>query len=71
MAMTPARKAKIGGAILLCLLLLILIFQNMEAATSAITIRIFFWEAGLPPILLVPFVFLVGMILGYVLRLRK
>jgi len=71
MAMTPARKAKIGGAIFLCLLLLILIFQNMSAATSPITIRIFFWEAGLPPILLIPFVFLVGMIAGYVLRRKK
>jgi uncharacterized integral membrane protein len=69
--MTPARKAKIGALVAGGILLLFLIFQNMEVATTPIRARVFFWTAGLPPIFLVPFVFLLGLLLGYILRRRK
>jgi uncharacterized integral membrane protein len=68
--MTMARKVKIGLAAFLLILLLILVFQNMGAATTPIRVRLFFWSVGLAPILLLPFVFLVGTLVGYVLRRR-
>ena len=67
---TFAYKAKLTGVIILCLLLVILIFQNMKMATAPITISLFFWKAGIPPILLIPFAVLVGMTIGYLLRRR-
>jgi len=64
--MTNARKVKLGVAVVLGVLVLVLVIQNR----GAVTFNLLFWNFAISLALLIPFVFLLGMVVGYVLRRR-
>lgn len=64
--MTGVKKAKIGLAIVLCIVVFVLVIQNRQA----VTINVLFWNLHISLVLLIPFVFLIGMVVGYVARRR-
>lgn len=64
--MTPAKKVKIGLAVALSVIIFILVIQN----TQPVRLRVIFWDLTMSLVLLIPFVFLLGMVVGYILRRR-
>jgi uncharacterized integral membrane protein len=58
-------KVWLAGA--LSVLVFILIIQN----TQAVTVSILFWNLQVSLIILIPFIFLIGMVVGYVLRRKR
>lgn len=58
------RKVKIWVAVVLSVLVFVLIIQNRHP----VDVRLFFWEFKVAGIILLPFVFLVGIVVGYVVR---
>lgn len=65
-SMTNVRKAKIGLAVICSVIILVLIIQNR----GPVTLNLLFWNFPISLALLIPFVFLTGMVSGYVLRRR-
>jgi len=63
-SMVTVKKLKLGGAAALGLVVLIVAFQNL----NPLKVRLLFWDASIPGVVLLPFVFLLGMVAGYVLR---
>jgi len=61
------RKAKMRIGIALALLVGIVVFQNRKA----VEVKVFFWDRPMPLVILLLLVFLSGMLLGYVLRLKR
>lgn len=62
--MSAAKKVKIGMAVILGILLVLLIISNRDS----VEISLIFTKVNTPLFLLVPFVFLLGMVIGYILR---
>ncbi len=54
-------KAKIILGIVTAALCVVILIQN----TQVVTFRVFFWRISISQIILVPIVFLVGLLLGY------
>jgi uncharacterized integral membrane protein len=61
------RKIKIVLASILTLLLVIIVIQN----SGAIMLRVLFWDVRVHLVLLIPLVFLVGLVVGYVVNRRR
>lgn len=61
---STARKVKWALIALLCVLILVFIFQNQEE----VRLRIIIWEVRTRLFLMMPLIFMVGMAVGYLLR---
>jgi len=61
------RKIKVVLATILTLFLVIIVIQN----SGAIMLRVLFWDVWVHLVLLIPLVFLVGLVVGYVVNRRR
>lgn len=60
-------KIRLWVAIALAVVIFILVIQN----TQAVTVSVLFWNLQISLVILIPFVFLVGLVIGYVVRRRQ
>jgi uncharacterized integral membrane protein len=60
-------KIKLWLAVVLSVIVFVLVVQN----TQAVTVSVLFWNLQVSLIILIPFVFLVGLVVGYVLRRKR
>jgi uncharacterized integral membrane protein len=58
-------KAKVWIIIVIAILLLIILVQN----TGPVTLNLFFWGITMPQILLLFFSIIIGLVIGYIIRL--
>lgn len=63
-SMVTVKKLKLWGAATLGLLVVIVAFQNRHP----LEVRMLFWDPKIPGMVLLPFVFLLGMVAGYIIR---
>lgn len=61
------KKVKTWVAVILSLVVFILVIQN----TQTVVVSILFWNRPMPLVVLILFVFLIGMLVGYVLRRKR
>lgn len=59
-----AKKVRTWAAIVSGVLILIVVLQNLHP----LPVKILFWQPEIPGIILLPFVFLLGMVVGYIVR---
>ncbi|MEE9611024.1 MAG: LapA family protein [Desulfatiglandales bacterium] len=54
-------KPKVIFILVVILLFLIILIQN----TQVVTLRLFFWEAAMSQIILIPLIMIIGFVVGY------
>lgn len=64
---TKIKKAKILTAVILSVSVLIIVVQN----SGAITLRVLFWDLAVHLVLLIPLVFLGGVVVGFIASRRR
>lgn len=62
------RAARRVAAVAVAILLLIMLAQNFDMLTDQLSIRLIFMDFSMPMIVFIPLVFLLGMLVGYILR---
>lgn len=61
------RQIKVWLAVALSVVVFILVIQNRQT----VTVNVLFWNLQVSLIILIPFIFLIGLVVGYVMRRKR